>query len=66
MHLPPLRGDGMTPLRRFRFWIVEGYEVEMPSSAPFGTLMPKKLADVPPEWTRRPWTPPNPGRPPRR
>lgn len=53
----------MTPIRRFRRWIIEGVEVEMPPETPYGTPVPRTLAEVPPDWTRRPQTPPNPPRP---
>lgn len=63
MHLRPLRGDPVNPVRRFRSWEIEGVVVTMPPETPYGTPVPKTLADVPENWTRRPITPPNPGRP---
>lgn len=48
---------------RFRFWRYGDVVVEIPIDAPRGTLPPPTLAEVPPDWTRRPQTPPNPPRP---
>jgi hypothetical protein len=53
----------MIPLRCVRGWQYDGADVRIPAGAPIDIVPPPTLADVPPEWTRRPQSPPNPPRP---